>query len=128
MCQKAMGGFFGPFVTAHNIEWTRGERKLFQSSNRAQRGFCADCGTPLTFEPDVMTDVEIAIGTLDRAEEVPPVVEANPEHRMPWFDELHKLPHRPASEQSAIDAFKSTITSLQHPDHDTKTWPPEEED
>jgi hypothetical protein len=52
MCQKAMGGPFGPFVSVRveQIAWTRGQRKRFASSNNVSRGFCGDCGTPLTFE------------------------------------------------------------------------------
>jgi hypothetical protein len=50
MCQKAFGGFFGPLVTAKGLVWTKAEPARFQSSNKARRGFCPQCGTPLTFE------------------------------------------------------------------------------
>ena len=60
MCQKAFGGFFGALVTAHDLEWTRGEPKRFASSNKVQRGFCAACGTPLTYEYG--GPVEVAVG------------------------------------------------------------------
>ena len=50
MCQKAFGSFFGPLVSANGLRWTRGEPKRFASSNLIRRGFCADCGTPLTYE------------------------------------------------------------------------------
>ena len=41
MCQKAFGGFFGPLVTAFDVDWTRGAPAWFQSSNKVRRGFCA---------------------------------------------------------------------------------------
>jgi hypothetical protein len=43
---------FGPYasVPAAGLTWTRGQRKTFQSSELIARGFCGDCGTPLTFE------------------------------------------------------------------------------
>ena len=50
MCQKAFGGFFGPLVHTRELTWTRGEPKWFRSSNKVRRGFCANCGTPLTFD------------------------------------------------------------------------------
>ena len=66
MCQKAMGGFYGPFVTvkAEHLTWTRGAPAHFQSSNKVSRGFCTACGTPLTFE-QVAGQTELAIGAFD---------------------------------------------------------------
>jgi len=51
MCQKAFGGFFAPLATApeDGLVWTRGAPKHFRSSNHVLRGFCGNCGTPLTF-------------------------------------------------------------------------------
>mgnify|MGYP006200096753 CR=1 FL=1 len=64
MCQKAFGAYYAPLVSTRGavLEWTRGEPKRFQSSNVVRRGFCADCGTPLTYEaPD---GVAVAAGAL----------------------------------------------------------------
>ncbi len=63
MCQKAFGGFFGPLITAHDANWTRGEPKWFQSSNAARRAFCGECGTPLAYE--TRFGLELAIGAFD---------------------------------------------------------------
>ena len=55
MCQKASGNFYLPLVSVRGakLTWTRGSPKKFRSSNHAFRGFCGDCGTPLTYEaPD----------------------------------------------------------------------------
>ncbi|EPE99139.1 hypothetical protein RGCCGE502_06719 [Rhizobium grahamii CCGE 502] len=51
MCQKQFGGFFSALVTApdESMEWTRGEPSYFQSSINIERGFCKDCGTPMTY-------------------------------------------------------------------------------
>ena len=51
MCQKAFGGFYAPLVGARHeyFEVTRGEIAKFRSSDLVERGFCRDCGTPLTF-------------------------------------------------------------------------------
>jgi hypothetical protein len=69
MCQKAFGNFYAPLVSVDEakLEWTRGEPKRFRSSNHVQRGFCPECGTPLTYEaPD---GVALAIGAFDAPEE-----------------------------------------------------------
>jgi hypothetical protein len=121
MCQKAFGGFFGALVTAHDLQWTRGSPRRFASSNRAQRGFCADCGTPLTFEPG--GPVEIAVGAFDEPTVVPPTIQVNPADKLSLFDELCELPTRKDGAEPDAEAFKASVVSFQHPDHDTDQWP-----
>ncbi len=123
MCQKAVGGFYGPYVTAHAVEWTRGTPKYFGSSNRAKRGFCADCGTPLTYESDD-ADVELAIGAFDNPTVAAPVIQVNPADKLPFVDGLAALPVRQGAEDAAARTFYASIVSYQHPDHDTAEWPP----
>ncbi len=122
MCQKAFGSFFGPLVTAHEIEWTRGAPKRFASSDKVQRGFCAACGTPLTYEYG--GPVEIAIGALDNPEVAPPTRQLNPADKVSFFEALCTLPLRRPEDQPEAEAFKASLTSYQHPDHDTAQWPP----
>lgn len=124
MCQKATGGLFGPFVTAPagGLVWTRGEPRRFQSSNKVRRGFCADCGTPLTYEYGER-EVGLTIGAFDRAGEVRPDEQLASPARVPYFDELPKLPVHPTDEPRAA-AHLAGIVSYQHPDHDTAEWPP----
>jgi hypothetical protein len=126
MCQKAFGGFFGPLVTGHDVVWMRGQPKYFRSSNRAQRGFCADCGTPLvydTFEPG--GSVELAIGALDDPAVAAPVIQVNPNDKLAFFDALTSLPVRTTPSPQWL-AFMAGVVSYQHPDHDTDVWPPRE--
>jgi hypothetical protein len=123
MCQKAFGGFFGALVTAHDLEWTRGEPKRFASSNKVQRGFCAACGTPLTYEYG--GPVEVAVGAFDNPAVVPPTIQVNPNDKLPFFDGLCSLPVRPASAEPEQEKFKASIVSHQHPDYDTAVWPPQ---
>jgi hypothetical protein len=114
MCQKAFGGFFGPLVTAKGIEWTRGSPAIFASSNKVERGFCAKCGTPLTY--DWGGDLEISIGSLDNPEAAPPVLQVNPAEQLSYFASLHALPVRANSPEA--QAFLDEVVSRQHPDHD----------
>jgi len=122
MCQKATGGFFGPYVSAPDgVTWTRGARKLFQSSNQVRRGFCGDCGTPLTFEFGGAS-TGLAIGALDRPADVKLSEQLASSARMPYFAELSSLPIHAEDEPRAAKHLAS-IVSYQHPDHDTETWP-----
>jgi hypothetical protein len=88
----------------------------------ADRGFCADCGTPLTF--GVGRSVDVAVCALDDPSVAPPVVQLAPESRVPWADGLADLPERPESEADKAAAYYASIVSYQHPDHDTDHWPP----
>jgi hypothetical protein len=123
MCQKAFGGFFGPLVTAHDLVWTRGAPAWFQSSNRVRRGFCAHCGTPLAYQSDD-DPFEVAIGAFDNPALAAPTAQINLRDRLGFFEGLTALPVKLPHEQSKADAFKASIVSHQHPDHDTSVWPP----
>jgi hypothetical protein len=127
MCQKAFGGFFGPLVTAFEVTWTRGEPSWFRSSDRATRGFCGACGTPLAYHTDDDTEsLELAIGAFDDPVVAAPVLQVNPNDRLPFFAHLHELPTRPRGAKPEIDAFNDAVVTHQHPDHDTDRWPPVE--
>lgn len=128
MCQKAFGGHYGPLVTAIGLEWTRGEPKRFRSSNKIRRGFCAGCGTPLTYEPDGLPHMEVALGAFDHPAEIPPTIQVGVESRMPWFDRLADLPGRAPGQQAKAEAFFADVVSYQHPDHDTAAWPEDREE
>jgi len=117
MCQKAFGNAFAPLVTARGLTWTRGAPKHFRSSNKVRRGFCADCGTPLTYEPDGLHP-EIAIATLDDPNAVPPVIQVGMESRLAWTDSLAALPTCGEAEEAKMAPFYAGLVSHQHPDHD----------
>ncbi|MFN3743193.1 MAG: GFA family protein [Hyphomicrobiaceae bacterium] len=119
MCQKATAGLGGFYVTAKAFAWTRGAPRYFASSNLARRGFCADCGTPLTFESGGAVDLSII--AFDRPSDVPPAVQLAAEARIPWGDHLAALPPRPDGD-GAMAAHFARVVSCQHPDHDTDNW------
>ncbi|MCJ8519143.1 hypothetical protein ABID21_002135 [Pseudorhizobium tarimense] len=124
MCQKAFGNLFGALVTADqaHLRWTRGQPALFRSSAKAKRGFCAKCGTPLTYHHP--GGVELAIGAFDRPDLLEPQVQVNHDKRLPWIDHLFE---KPAVTSPEMEAFFASVTSYQHPDHDTAVWPPEDD-
>src|SRR5262249_33984273 len=92
------------------------------SSDKAQRGFCVECGTPLTFEPG--GPIEIAVGAFDDPSAVAPTIQVNPADKVSFFDGLCALPTRKDGTEPQAEAFKAAVVSFQHPDHDTTQWPP----
>jgi hypothetical protein len=120
MCQKAFGSAFGPLVSVktERLGWTRGGPKHFRSSEKILRGFCADCGTPLTYEWSAGV-VDIAIGAFDRAAEITPVLQLSVETALPWVLHIDQIA-RPSPEELARQApLYADTRSFQHPDHDT---------
>lgn len=119
MCQKAFGGFFGPYVSAkrEQVTWTRGEPKLFASSNLVSRGFCPGCGTQLTFEGAGFYD--LATGAFDDPTDLAPTIQIGLESKLPYVDGLASLPTQSPEARAKTLAYQAEVVSHQHPDHDT---------
>ncbi len=120
MCQKQFGGLFSALVTAPEdaTEWTRGEPSYFRSSVNIERGFCSDCGTPLTYRHP--GGLEIAIGAFDKRDDLSPQIQVNHDARLPWVETIFE---QPVHADPDFYARQEAIISFQHPDHDTDTWP-----
>jgi hypothetical protein len=76
MCQKALGNLFAAFVAVgrRDLRWERGGPAYYKSSELARRGFCRECGTPLTFEYlDDEEKMDITVGSLDEPGRMRPV-------------------------------------------------------
>lgn len=126
MCQKATGGPFGAFASFPTaaLTWTRGRRKTFRSSDAILRGFCGDCGTPLTFEADGGDHIGLTIGAFDQPASLAMTRQLEREGRLPWVEHIAELPLRSAEDEAAYRAKYPPVVSRQHPDHDTDVWPP----
>jgi hypothetical protein len=121
MCQKAFGSWGAALVDMKlsDFTWTRGTPGVFRSSSIVSRGFCADCGTPLFMHDDDDADIEIAIGTLDRPNDIPPLSKQSAvESRVNWFMTMHNLPEERMQDYRSPEEMQKLATR-QHPDHDT---------
>lgn len=99
-----------------------GERALFRSSNHVQRGFCAACGTPLTYEPDA-DQPALALGAFDDPAALPPTIQYGTEAVLPFMASIPDLPSERTNDSGSLE-WLDDIVSYQHPDHDTAEWPP----
>lgn len=129
MCQKAFGGFYAPLVgeKMSNFEVTRGTIALFRSSDKVERGFCRNCGTPLSLNHVDGEWICVSIGSLDTPEAFPPKDQHGTEARLSWVSQLGDLPDVPLfadREPELAEAIR--VTNHQHPDHDTAVWPQEQ--
>ncbi|WP_423602181.1 GFA family protein [Sphingomonas sp. MS122] len=121
MCQKAVGNLFAALVAAPNeaLEWTRGTPAAFRSSEHVDRGFCADCGTPLYYRNLKGSRTNLTIGSLDDPTAFPPRTQMGSEARMPWFGDLPALEDIGATEAQDADwAAAIAASNRQAPDRD----------
>ena len=122
MCQKAVGGPFSAWAAVNyaDIAWTRDPPSLFASSSAAERGFCARCGTPLTFRYRKRPDhISVSIGSLDNPAAVSPRLVMGIESRLDWCASLLAGAPASATGEASPPEDLTRITIYQHPDHDT---------
>jgi hypothetical protein len=117
MCQKAGGAPFMAFTGVKNADlvFTRGALAKFSSSDIAERGFCAACGTPLTYQMKGSKRISVTIGSLDNPAIFGPAEQLGVESRLPWLATLANLPERTTGDWLAA-AKIDDVGNHQHPD------------
>jgi hypothetical protein len=93
MCQKASGGPFMAFVRfpANQVEWST-PPDVFASSNLVERGFCRNCGTPLSYRQIGGPHISLTINSLDDPESVRPQMRFAANMEVSWCGSLSTLP------------------------------------
>ncbi len=112
MCQRATGSYFAPLA---NVELTdfrliKGELTIYRSSPVAERGFCAKCGSPLTFHYTELDDISVAIPSLDDPDAVAPQEQFGMEARTAHWHTLDGLPGK-TTDQSMPQEWLEKIAS-----------------
>jgi hypothetical protein len=120
MCQKAGGAPFMAFggVRLSQFVVTQGAIATFSSSDIAERGFCARCGTPLTYHELESDRVSVTLGSLDDPGAVEPRAQLGVESKVPWLMRSLSLPEI-GIEQWLAGKKIIAIQNHQHPDHET---------
>jgi len=116
MCQRAVGGVFALLAGGRkdNFAWTKGTPAFFASSNLAQRGYCRDCGTPLSFAYDRPgARFYVTMGSLDDPN-VPIIIQYGVESRVGWVKFCEDVPSEATGAASPdAAAFFASMTSRQ---------------
>ena len=120
MCQKAGGGPFMAFggVKLSEFVVTSGAIATFSSSDIAERGFCAACGTPLTYRGLSGDRVSVTLGSLDDPGAVEPENQLGVESRVGWVDRSLSRPEI-RTEQWLAKKKIAAVHNHQHPDRET---------
>jgi hypothetical protein len=118
MCQKASGGPFMASVLTLSFVVTRGALSIFKSSDIAERGFCAACGTPLTYHFLPGQILTVTLGSLDNPDAVAPQTQFGAESRVSWLAAALAAPETSLSDWRKRKGIAS-VGNHQHPDHET---------
>lgn len=106
MCQRATASPFAGLadVAMADFAWTKGQPKAFASSSIAERHFCGDCGTSLSYHQIDGANMEILLGAFDDPGAVEPTYAVGIESKVAWFDKLHTLPGKTFADYAGADA------------------------
>ena len=120
MCQKASGSPFMAFGGVRMSEFvvTAGAVSTFASSDIAERGFCGQCGTPLTYRRLGSNRVSVTLGSLDDPNAVEPTTQLGAESRLRWLPRALEAPET-SLEQWLAKKKVAAVHNHQHPDHET---------
>jgi hypothetical protein len=116
MCQRATGGIFAALAggSPANFAWTRGAPAFYASSSLAKRGFCRDCGTPLSFKYETPeARIYTTIGSLDHPEDAPIVKQFGIESRLPWVKFCDEVAAERTGESASAQEFLAKMETYQ---------------
>lgn len=111
MCQRYSGApiLEGTTFSAESFRLIKGEPKVYQSSEIAERGFCPDCGSPIFYRGRIgyWTDwIVVTTGSFDEPQKFPPTYHLGVESSLPWLKVLDDLPRTTCGESpSLVEAY-----------------------
>jgi hypothetical protein len=75
------------------VRFERGKPAVYASSPAVERGFCAGCGTTLSFTADFLPGlIDLTIASFDEPERLPPQLHMWERKRIPWLELGDELP------------------------------------
>ena len=96
------------------LQWTEGQPAFFASSNLATRGFCRDCGTPLTFSYNTPeARIYVTIGSMDDPARAEIEVQYGVESKIRWVRFCENVPAEVTGDSPAAQEFFAGMVSHQ---------------
>lgn len=115
MCQRATGGVSIAFknVKKADLAWETQEPERYASSPIGQRGFCAACGTPLSFDYGDSPSIDLTVGSFDEPARFQPRHHFGVESWHPqWLDTTALPQYRADDYQPLTDRWIQAIGKL----------------
>lgn len=94
-CRRATGGSVASHVgfTDTDLSFVEGAPKIYTSSPGVRRGFCAECGSSLTYESDRFPDyIQVYVGAFDEPDRFSPQAHVHCKEQISWFNIVDDLP------------------------------------
>ncbi len=88
LCRRSTGAVVVTWITVRRetFRLLKGTPRRYRSSPKAERSFCGDCGTPLTFQRlDLVGEIDITVASLDAPEHHAPDRHIFAANRVPWL-------------------------------------------
>lgn len=114
ICQKFTGSAMSTWTAfpASGVHFPAGKPKYFASSPIAERGFCADCGSSLTYRlirPEPVAYLVLFTPSLDTPEKFAPTVHGGIESKLPWIDILDDFPRTTCAESRVLQEAWTSV-------------------
>jgi hypothetical protein len=103
-CRRATGAPMVPWGTfaREAVRIVHGRLSEFRSSAQVARGFCAHCGTSLTYRHEARAgEIDVTLSTLDDPTLLAPRMHVWVKDRLPWVAIGDDLPQLPAGTAGA---------------------------
>jgi hypothetical protein len=103
-CRRATSTAMATWISVPRaaFRFDRGEPSYYASSPGARRGFCAACGSPLTYEHEVMPDeVHLLAGALADPGAARPQAHIFTGEQLAWFEAVDELPRYEKTRRNA---------------------------
>lgn len=110
-CRRATGAAAVTHVGANlsDVAFVKGCVKIYESMPGVRRGFCCDCGTPLTYDSERYESyMQMYIGTFDEPERLTPLAHVNCSERISWFNTEDQLPRFVGSGDDGTESWKGS--------------------
>ncbi len=110
MCQLAVGNTRAAFINLRKdqVTWTGAAPAYYASSKIARRGFCSQCGTPLSFEFFDSDNMDLTVGSFDDPAAITPTMHFAVESRVAAWHAEDGLRERRLDEfQKITDRWKA---------------------
>ena len=98
MCRRASGApaVAWALFADDQVAFTGATPKAYESSPGCRRGFCANCGSPISFTADYIPGlVDLTIGSMDDPDQVAPALHYWESERVSWLHVADDLPRYP---------------------------------
>jgi hypothetical protein len=115
MCRRATGSAFAVLAVCDSpqVSWFGTPASEFRSSNKAVRGFCGTCGSPLFMKYNDRNDIALYVGAFDDPQAFVPTHHCGVEGRLVWVDIAASLPCEPGERTTLVQALADLPASIQ---------------